>query len=856
MKPHAHDKLKSARWSRSVLGERAARAATSVIWLWAPLILLLSAVHSPAQPAAGPLYYAVEDLESQRVVLRGTSDGEGDELSRLNLAPNRRHRLWILEAATLRIGSATFTSANAGQSTTIPTFVLTDRVTHDADSDGLSDLGEFIVGTDGLNPDTDGDGLLDGAEVLAGLDPNSGRAVRTGVIAAAGTPGTALHVTAFNDLAVVADSDRGISVFNIFNTMNPVIIAQVDTPGTATATAFAGNLIAVADGERGLAIVEISDPPAARIVHRIGLGNGLTRAVAVAGPIAYVGNSHDPMAVVDLPSGRVLERPAVIGVDDMVVDGDQLYVLTTVRLNIYRLFSSPLELLGSVTFVGNPAPGKSGRSLFVGGGLAYVGYVSGYATIDVRDPTAPQVIAMPSATQFSSTRDLGANGSGLLVVLAPTTRTGPFEVTLYDGSDPMIVTNFITSVHTPSEARQGAYNGLAVSLYNGLAYVAEVPAGLQVVNYLPFDALRQPPTITISAGATSVEEGKLLRVSAVVTDDVQPRNVEFYVDGARVATDGNFPFEHWVTAPLRAPGKTSFTVRARASDTGGNATFSEELVIDLLPDVTPPQVARAVPANGGLVGAANSVEVYFNEPLAPTTVSSAGVRLIAAGPDGVINTADDALVTGGVISYRGSLNAVFLNFGAELAPGVYRGLVSPSIADAAGNRMQAEFGWAFRVLGFPDADQDGVADSVEASLGLDPTNPDSDGDGILDGLEDRDNDGLNNAGEALLGTNPLVADSDGNGVRDSDEDRDNDTVRDGVEVVRGTNPFARDSDGDGWPDEAELLAGSDPLNPNSVPLLFVPGAAQPTVVSLGIVSGDGSGSAAFKGQPPVEVRFQ
>jgi hypothetical protein len=209
-----------------------------------------------------------------------------------------------------------------------------------------------------------------------------------------------------------------------------------------------------------------------------------------------------------------------------------------------------------------------------------------------------------------------------------------------------------------------------------------------------------------------------------------------------------------------------------------------------------------------------------------------------------------------VISYRGSLNAVFLNFSAELAPGVYRGLVSPSIADAAGNRMQAEFGWAFRVLGFPDADQDGVADSVEASLGLDPTNPDSDGDGILDGLEDRDNDGLNNAGEALLGTNPLVADSDGNGVRDSDEDRDNDTVRDGVEVVRGTNPFARDSDGDGWPDEAELLAGSDPLNPNSVPLLFVPGAAQPTVVSLGIVSGDGSGSAAFKGQPPVEVRFQ
>ena len=34
---------------------------------------------------------------------------------------------------------------------------------------------------------------------------------------------------------------------------------------------------------------------------------------------------------------------------------------------------------------------------------------------------------------------------------------------------------------------------------------------------------------------------KALPVTATVTDDVQVRNVEFFVDGKRVETDGNFP---------------------------------------------------------------------------------------------------------------------------------------------------------------------------------------------------------------------------------------------------------------------------------------------------------------------------
>ena len=72
-------------------------------------------------------------------------------------------------------------------------------------------------------------------------------------------------------------------------------------------------------------------------------------------------------------------------------------------------------------------------------------------------------------------------------------------------------------------------------------------------------------------------------MTANVFDDVQLRNVEFYVDGLKTVTDGNFPFEYRFLAPLRTSSKTSFALRARVSDTGGNATWTGEYVIGLSP---------------------------------------------------------------------------------------------------------------------------------------------------------------------------------------------------------------------------------------------------------------------------------
>jgi len=90
-----------------------------------------------------------------------------------------------------------------------------------------------------------------------------------------------------------------------------------------------------------------------------------------------------------------------------------------------------------------------------------------------------------------------------------------------------------------------------------------------------------------------------------------------------------------------------------------------------------------------------------------------------------------------------------------------------------------------------DRDGDGLTDDCEKSApGLDPDDPDSDGDGILDGAEDQNQNCMLDPGE----TDPRSDDTDGDGVLDGEEgtpecmfdptnpDTDGDMVPDGMEA--------------------------------------------------------------------------
>ena len=169
-----------------------------------------------------------------------------------------------------------------------------------------------------------------------------------------------------------------------------------------------------------------------------------------------------------------------------------------------------------------------------------------------------------------------------------------------------------------------------------------------------------------------------------------------------------------------------------------------------------------------------------------------------------------------------------------------------------------------------DPDNDGLTNAEEASIGTNPQNPDTDGDGYLDGRQevsatpqsdpldpcdpdidaptcDQDRDGLTNADELGRGTDPKVADTDKDGLEDGEEvlniddkdtalvptrksdpldpcdpngdfcDRDRDSLSDSTEDANGngivdlgeTDPDNADTDGDGLEDGEEVLIKDD-----------------------------------------------
>ncbi len=118
-----------------------------------------------------------------------------------------------------------------------------------------------------------------------------------------------------------------------------------------------------------------------------------------------------------------------------------------------------------------------------------------------------------------------------------------------------------------------------------------------------------------------------------------------------------------------------------------------------------------------------------------------------------------------------------------------------------------------------DADGDGVFNIGEYLTGLNPTNSDTDADGLMDGSEvalwftdpwsgDSDSDGVEDGEEVNSGadgyqTNPLKSDSDEDGLSDYDETHP-------AAGDYASSPMLTDTDGDGVLDVHEFIAGSNP----------------------------------------------
>ena len=407
--------------------------------------------------------------------------------------------------------------------------------------------------------------------------------------------------------------------------MNPIIIAQVDTPGSATAVSCTSDYIAVADAASGLVIIDVRDPPNAGIHKQISinqLGGGTAQAVVAFGDLGFVGTTNGNISMVDVEQGIILAAIETGGrVEDLAISREYLYAYAAGQLMILDYLNGPLSVIGSVNSPGGINSNHGRGGLFVGGEVAYLVHRQGYNTFDISDPTQPSVIATGNTPQFGW-KNIVVNdfGDGFAAVSPNGAFDGPHDTHRYDVSDPEMTNKFEDTLVTPGVARD-------LTIYNGLLYVADHTAGLQVINYKEYDSQKTAPTgsLTTSSVDGTVIEGSLLLLTAEVKDDFQVRNVEFYADEDQVAVDGNFPFEFLYRVPAGNVGN-AITFTGIVRDTGGNrldiGPVSLEVIEDnVSPVLTVNSVVNDLGSTSIFVGDTISVDVGIFDNVAPDSDS-------------------------------------------------------------------------------------------------------------------------------------------------------------------------------------------------------------------------------------------
>ncbi|CAN7346405.1 Ig-like domain-containing protein [Pseudoduganella sp. LjRoot289] len=643
-------------------------------------------------------YVALESLDTPGLPMRTISDSAGHWS--FFLPPNERVHYVIFDAASGLVSHGYDLTSPSGQKTELIGGTFQASTAPDSDGDGLPDDIEFAIGSSLNSKDTNKDGLDDFASIQQGVNPLGNLAVPTGVLAAVNLQGTAEAVAvagSANDpgqlTAYVATGNQGLAIVDASKFTKPSLLAELDLPGNNTDVAVdaARNLVAVAAGDAGLHLVDVSTPTAPALRQTITFTSPVTH-VEVRDGIAYV-TAGEAVATVDLNTGEIratLDLGALGGstLTDLAFDGNTLYTMDANR--ILRAITVAGDLLtprGAITLA------NGGGKLFVGGGVAYIagqsGFQQGYSTVNVSNPASLVLLSNPDATNIANAA-IVANGSGLAVSVGVLPAIGNV-VHVVDVSDPARTDRFITQYALPAAPRD-------VALANGLAFVADGTGGLQVVNFVGFDTQGVAPAVSIAVDAVDVDpakpgiqvlEGRTVSVRPTVGDDVQVRNVELLVNGTVVSDDASFPWEITAQAPSIANGGSTLTLQVRATDTGGNATLSQLITLDVVPDTFPPVLAAINLEEGARRFFVRSVDLSFDEPLDPARLDAGGVTMVRAGADGQFGTADDVAIAVHLDTRNFSQRLSILT-DTFLSPGSYRLRIDPSIiADRAGNELAA-----------------------------------------------------------------------------------------------------------------------------------------------------------------------
>jgi len=582
------------------------------------------------------LYYRFRQSDGFEIAGRTNAMGGFTEI----LSPDTDFTVTFYQSSTNSSAEYSGRTNSGGQTSTIGTIILDRFGGLDTDGDGIPDVGERAIGTSATRIDSDQDGISDSAELIQGLNPLDGRPAATGIQANLLLNGqskavSADQVTVTNaSVVAVATGSYGIAFVDVTRPDRPLTLRQVDLLGDSTDVAFDGALgyAAVASNSGGLNIVNLDGA-----VQNIVIDSS---AVTIADGIVYTNNGSELRAY-DLLTGERLQTLSLTGsrIAAMAREGDILYTIDAAHvLHAIDLSTGQMVVKDSIG-----VPVLKVASLFVGGGIAYVGsadnFSGGFATINVTNPNDLTLLSGIDSIDVAG-RAIAANGSGLAVTVQFLGNLGNLLHVL-DVSNPTVTNRVVTRYALPG----AQFDPFDVVIGAGLAFVADGTSGLVVVNYRAFDNQGQVPTVTAqaevldldpAAAGIQVIEGTTVRVTTTVTDDVQARNVELLLNGTVVRSDPAFPFELATVLPTIADnGSATAILTVRAIDTGGNVALSEPIEFQLVPDtVRPVLLFDNVPDDAVRGPSFRAINLRFSEAIDESTIDAASIQLI--GPGGAV----------------------------------------------------------------------------------------------------------------------------------------------------------------------------------------------------------------------------
>lgn len=402
------------------------------------------------------------------------------------------------------------------------------------------------------------------------------------------------------NLAYVADGTYGLRILDVSSPAAPRQVGEYRTVCSQT-LALRNNVVYLSDSGQGLVILDVSDPTSPRLINQV---NSTASLLDVAHDIVYTSGG-----IIDVSDPYVTRYLASFPNDsdslaDLQVVGNLAFLATSGGLKVFdvRNPAAPKSL-------GTFANGYHAAGVTVGGNLAYV--ADGYSELRIFE-IGPSVTAINHVGGNTYRLELGAALSGQTYNL----QIGP---ELHDLA------------------------GFALD-QDGDGIEGEKAEDVYAVRFV---ITNTAPTIARLADSPDpVQVGQAILLTATGVTDADPSgsvaSVRFYresneMEGLQVGTAGDTllatdadPSNGWsvsVSTVGLAPGQYIYYAQpVDNEDAFGADGIAVAAVVNFLRD--PLRVVSTTPSLERVVAPLSSIEVTFNEPLAPDSLDPSDVALL------------------------------------------------------------------------------------------------------------------------------------------------------------------------------------------------------------------------------------